>query len=87
VLPTVDDPAAGEALESHFFHPAASKRSVFRTTRLVFVTSLHFALFALILKPATGGDTAATTLFGVVSFLLLVAGLVYEWSVDADGSA
>jgi hypothetical protein len=52
---------------------------------LAFVVSLHFVLYALLVKPTDGGSAAETILFGVFSFLLLAAGVVNELFV-ADPS-
>jgi hypothetical protein len=45
---------------------------------LAFVTSLHFVLYALLIKPADGGNAAEAILLGVFSFLLLGAGVSNE---------
>lgn len=57
-----------------------------RTTELTFVVSLHFVLYALLVKPADGGNAAEAILLGVFSFLLLAAGVVNELFLAADGS-
>jgi len=53
---------------------------------LAFVVSLHFVLYALLVKPADGGNAAEAILLGVFSFLLLAAGVVNELFVAADPS-
>jgi hypothetical protein len=53
---------------------------------LAFVVSLHFVLYALLVKPADGGNAAEAILLGVFSFLLLAAGVVNELFLAADGS-
>jgi hypothetical protein len=57
-----------------------------RTTELTFVVSLHFALFALLVKPVDGGNAAEAILLGVFSFLLLAAGVLNESSIVGGGS-
>ncbi|AXG09585.1 hypothetical protein [Haloplanus rubicundus] len=53
---------------------------------LAFVVSLHFVLYALLVKPADGGNPAEAILLGLFSVLLLVAGVVNELIVVADPS-
>jgi hypothetical protein len=53
---------------------------------LAFVVSLHFVLYALLVKPADGGNAAEAILLGLFSFLLLAAGVVNELFVAADPS-
>ena len=57
-----------------------------RRTELTFVVSLHFALYALLIKPADGSNAAEAILLGVFSVLLLAAGVLNESSLGAGGS-
>lgn len=57
-----------------------------RTTELTFVVSLHFVLYALLVKPADGGNAAEAILLGVFSFLLLAAGVVNDPFLAANRS-
>ena len=53
---------------------------------LAFVVSLQLVLYALLVKPADGGNAAEAILLGVFSFLLLAAGVVNELFLAGDPS-
>lgn len=55
-----------------------------RYSKLLFVVSLHFALFALIAKPVEPSGATATVLFGGGSVLLLFVGVFYEVGVGGS---